>query len=145
MNYSDKLIKAYRENFKPEMENAYIQFRARNDIAVWSNDPVYVDNMIFGKINGKTIDWSNNATLIRQKAEASGLVVYETNPTKHRFTVCIPRDAIVEAAMNAAAQETPNRYYIANSVIIKYNDVEYDTNTIDNEELKSYFKHKEEM
>ena len=145
MNYSDKLIKAYRENFKPEMENAYIQFRARNDIAVWSNDPVYVDNMIFGKINGKTIDWSNNATLIRQKAETSGLVVYETNPTKHRFTVCIPRDAIVEAAMNAATQETPNRYYIANSVIIKYNDVEYDTNTIDNEELKSYFKHKEEM
>ena len=115
MNYSDKLIKAYRENFKPEMENVYIQFRARNDIAVWSNDPVYVDNMIFGKINGKTIDWSNNATLIRQKAEASGLVVYETNPTKHRFTVCIPRDAIVEAANT---DMTPNRNACNQEIVI---------------------------
>ena len=143
MNYSEKLIRAYKKNYKPNMKNAYIKFKARNYIAVWSNDPLYVSNMIFAKVNNETINLGFSEKKIRENAKKYNLIVRETNEKDHRFTACIPMGAILDVAMNVDT-ENADIDYIAKSAVIKYNDLMYYTDTMDNNELKNYFMHVEE-
>ena len=143
MNYSEKLIRAYKKNYKPNMKNAYIKFKARNYIAVWSNDPLYVSNMIFAKVNNETINLGFSEKKIRENAKKYNLIVRETNEKDHRFTACIPIGAILDVAMNVDT-ENADIDYIAKSAVIKYNDLMYYTDTMDNNELKNYFMHVEE-
>lgn len=145
MNYSEKLIRAYKKNFKPDMKNAYIQFKTRNDIAIWSNDPVYVVNMIFAKQNGNTVYFGKYENEIREKAEKLQLVVYETDPINHKFTVCIPKGLLIDVAMNVENKENIDEEFISDSAVISYNGLMFYTDTMDNENLKNYFMHKEEM
>ena len=145
MNYSEKLIRAYKKNFKPDMKNAYIQFKTRNDIAIWSNDPVYVVNMIFAKQNGNTVYFGKYENEIREKAENLQLVVYETDPINHKFTVCIPKGLLIDVAMNVENKENIDEDFISDSAVISYNGLMFYTDTMDNENLKNYFMHKEEM
>lgn len=145
MNYSEKLIRAYKKNFKPDMKNAYIQFKTRNDIAIWSNDPVYVVNMIFAKQNGNTVYFGKYENEIREKAENLQLVVYETDPINHKFTVCIPKGLLIDVAMNVENKENIDEEFISDSAVISYNGLMFYTDTMDNENLKNYFMHKEEM
>lgn len=145
MNYSEKLIRAYKKNFKPDMKNAYIQFKTRNDIAIWSNDPVYVVNMIFAKQNGNTVYFGKYENEIREKAEKLQLVVYETDPINHKFTVCIPKGLLIDVAMNVENKENIDEDFISDSAVISYNGLMFYTDTMDNENLKNYFMHKEEM
>ena len=143
MNYSEKLIRAYKKNYKPNMKNAYIKFKARNYIAVWSNDPLYMSNMIFAKVNNETINLGFSEKKIRENAKKYNLIVRETNEKDHRFTACIPMGAILDVAMNIDT-ENADIDYIAKSAVIKYNDLMYYTDTMDNNELKNYFMHVEE-
>ena len=143
MNYSEKLIRAYKKNYKPNMKNAYIKFKARNYIAVWSNDPLYMSNMIFAKVNNETINLGFSEKKIRENAKKYNLIVRETNEKDHRFTACIPMGAILDVAMNVDT-ENADIDYIAKSAVIKYNDLMYYTDTMDNNELKNYFMHVEE-
>ena len=143
MNYSEKLIRAYKKNYKPNMKNAYIKFKARNYIAVWSNDPLYMSNMIFAKVNDETINLGFSEKKIRENAKKYNLIVRETNEKDHRFTACIPMGAILDVAMNVDT-ENADIDYIAKSAVIKYNDLMYYTDTMDNNELKNYFMHVEE-
>ena len=143
MNYSEKLIRAYKKNYKPNMKNAYIKFKARNYIAVWSNDPLYMSNMIFAKVNNETINLGFSEKKIRENAKKYNLIVRETNEKDHRFTACIPIGAILDVAMNVDT-ENADIDYIAKSAVIKYNDLMYYTDTMDNNELKNYFMHVEE-
>ena len=143
MNYSEKLIRAYKKNYKPNMKNAYIKLKARNYIAVWSNDPLYVSNMIFAKVNNETINLGFSEKKIRENAKKYNLIVRETNEKDHRFTACIPMGAILDVAMNVDT-ENADIDYIAKSAVIKYNDLMYYTDTMDNNELKNYFMHVEE-
>lgn len=145
MNYSEKLIRAYKKNFKPDMKNAYIQFKTRNDIAIWSNDPVYVVNMIFAKHNGNIVYFGKYENEIREKAEKLQLVVYETDPINHKFTVCIPKGLLINVAMNVENKENIDEEFISDSAVISYNGLMFYTDTMDNENLKNYFMHKEEM
>lgn len=145
MNYSEKLIRAYKKNFKPDMKNAYIQFKTRNDIAIWSNDPVYVVNMIFAKQNGNKVYFGKYENEIREKAEKLQLVVYETDPINHKFTVCIPKGLLIDVAMNVENKENIDEEFISDSAVISYNGLMFYTDTMDNENLKNYFMHKEEM
>ena len=145
MNYSEKLIRAYKKNFKPDMKNAYIQFKTRNDIAIWSNDPVYVANMIFAKQNGNIVYFGKYENEIREKAENLQLVVYETDPINHKFTVCIPKGLLIDVAMNVENKENIDEDFISDSAVISYNGLMFYTDTMDNENLKNYFMHKEEM
>ena len=143
MNYSEKLIRAYKKNYKPNMKNAYIKFKARNYIAVWSNDPLYMSNMIFAKVNNEIINLGFSEKKIRENAKKYNLIVQETNKKDHRFTACIPMGAILDVAMNIDI-ENADIDYIAKSAVIKYNDLMYYTDTMDNNELKNYFMHVEE-
>ena len=143
MNYSEKLIRAYKKNYKPNMKNAYIKLKARNYIAVWSNDPLYMSNMIFAKVNNETINLGFSEKKIRENAKKYNLIVQETNKKDHRFTACIPMGAILDVAMNIDT-ENADINYIAKSAVIKYNDLIYYTDTMDNNELKNYFMHVEE-
>ena len=144
MNYSEKLIYAYKKNFKPDMDNAYIKLKSRNDIAIWSNDPVYTINMIFGQVGGRQIDFPSNVERLKAKAKDFDLVAYETDPVNHRYTVCIPMNRILDVAMDVENKDNLTEDYISETAVIKYNEISYYTDTMNNEYLKNYFKHKEE-
>ena len=146
MNYSEKLVYFYRKNFKPNViKNTYVTFKVRNDIAVWSNDPVYVANMIFAKVNGEQLDLGRKEKEIKDNASKYGLVVYETDLKHHSFTACIPKGTLVDVAMNVEDQQTLSEEYIADTAVINFNGLKYYTQTMDNDYLRDYFMHREEI
>ena len=145
MNFTEKLIRAYKKNFKPGMTDAYIKFKTRNDIAVWSNDPVYTICMITAKDNGVPIALGKYEKEIRQNASKYGLVVYETDPVNHKFTAGIPRNVNVTAAMVIDKDADIDIDYVSNCAVIDFNGLKYYTDTMNNDDLKNYLMHLEEM